>query len=146
MVEIRKTGSIFKSGAEMLVNPVNCVGSMGKGLAKEFRQRFPENYEAYRKAVQEGKMKPGGCLIHRENGVWICNAATKNHWRDPSRLEWVREAISVIAKRAVTTGVATVAVPALGCGFGGLSWEDVKPLMTPLYQPYDITFFIYEPQ
>lgn len=117
-----KHGSIFDSQAKVLVCPVNCVGVMGKGLALEFKRRWPKECRWYVTACGAGCMDPGTVLAESS----IRFAATKNHWRDPSKIEWVEECL--IALTDDTDAGRSVAIPQLGCGCGGLDWADVWPL------------------
>ena len=125
--------SIFDSEAIAWVNPVNCVGVMGKGLALEFKKRFSENYKNYRKACKEGKVQPGWMWIQRRFGkidpAYIINFPTKRHWKDASRLEDIEEGLKALVKVINTHRIKTIAVPPLGCGLGGLDWVDVRPLI-----------------
>lgn len=117
--------NIFDSEMEALVNPVNCVGVMGAGLAKQFRERFPENYEIYRSYCNREILKPGFCFAVLENGKWIINFPTKNHWKDKSKIEWVEEGLLFVKNNFPFS----IAFPKLGCGLGGLNWWEVKPLI-----------------
>ena len=120
-----KHGSIFDSTAQVLVCPVNCVGVMGKGLALEFKKRWPDVYSEYREDCM-GEVRPGMAWWHGED-PYIILAATKDHWRNPSRIEWVDECLSGIAYVGPRCG-DSIAIPQLGCGCGGLDWADVWPL------------------
>lgn len=132
-------GDLFASQAEALVNPVNCVGVSGKGLALEFKRRFPHNQRGYVDACKDGTLVPGKVLI---TTVWntssfphfIAYVPTKTHWRNPSTLELVRLSIEALTRELVICGITSVAVPALGCGNGGLAWDDVFTLMTEAWQ------------
>lgn len=137
-----KHGSIFDSRASVLVCPVNCVGVMGKGLALEFKRRKPLAALEYERLCKQKAVTPGD--------VWrlsrdVIAVATKNHWRKPSRIEWVETAIAGIA--AYThDNLPSIAIPQLGCGCGGLDWADVWPL----YERHlgeldaDVEVWIYE--
>ncbi len=131
-------GNIFLSGADILVNPVNCVGVMGAGLAREFRYRFPAMFEPYAKACRDGWLRPGGVHIWTaEPGAvakYVVNLPTKAHWKHASRLvdiqhslntwsQWVHSQIEAPEAR----GANSIAIPALGCGLGGLAWSAVLP-------------------
>lgn len=127
------TGDLLDDDAQALVNPVNCVGVMGKGLAKAFRDRWPAMFEAYREHCAIGAMLPGSVHVwanpEPEGPRWVLNVATKNHWRDPSRIEWVADGARELVRTARRLGATSLAVPALGAGLGGLSWGDVRPVM-----------------
>lgn len=137
------SGNLFDSGAEALVNPVNCVGVAGRGLAKTFRDLYPGAFEAYRFACNQGLLRPGKGLAQgahllvpkpglRTPGVapkWLLCAATKDDWRQPSEQAFATGAARWLADEANQRGLRTMAVPALGCGLGGLPWETLRPLL-----------------
>lgn len=140
---------IFNSNAQVLLNPVNCVGAMGAGLAKAFKEKFPAVNSAYVRDCNIGIYKPGDChLYHAGNGLWIANVATKNHWKDPSKKEWVIESIKNLVKElhakesfsANGNRFHSIAIPRIGCGLGRLNWKDIRPLIIRELknQPYDI--------
>lgn len=118
---------IFKSLADCLVNPVNMKGVMGAGLALQFKKRFPENYRIYRKWCQTAQ--PGEVLVTREAGKWICNVPTKIHWKDKADLQLIKSGVASMVTELNKAAIETVAVPELGCGLGGLKWEDVEPVI-----------------
>ena len=129
MIRLAEPGAdIFAQDAQALVNPVNCVGVSGKGLAKDFRDRYPMDYQLYRQACESGLLGIGRVFTTCENpgGLLIINLPTKNHWRNPSRLEDITASLSALFRELELLDV-TVAVPALGCGNGGLSWDAVRP-------------------
>jgi O-acetyl-ADP-ribose deacetylase (regulator of RNase III) len=128
--------SFFAADAEALVNTVNCVGVMGKGLALQFKRRFPANFEAYAAACLRGEVKIGSMCVFagpRDRGGqsprFIINFPTKRHWREPSRIEYVRDGLIAMIKEIRARDIRSVAVPPLGCGNGGLSWDEVKPMI-----------------
>jgi O-acetyl-ADP-ribose deacetylase (regulator of RNase III) len=122
------SGDLFASGAAALVNPVNTVGVMGKGLALEFKARWPAMFTEYAQQCRSGRLAPG--TVHGWQapacGTWIVNVPTKRHWRDPSRLTDVTAGIAALARWIDEIRPPSVAVPALGCGLGGLPWETVR--------------------
>ncbi len=125
---------IFASGCEALVNPVNCVGVSGKGLALEFKRRFPVAVGWYADIARSGGFAPGSVreasAYLGDRRVWILFAATKDHWRNPSEVDWIAEALIHIETLAREHLFRSVAVPALGCGEGGLMWHtEVEPLI-----------------
>jgi O-acetyl-ADP-ribose deacetylase (regulator of RNase III) len=127
---IESTGDIFESGCRALVNAVDCTGAQGKGLAKTFAGRFPSARDAYRRRCNDDPgMEPGDVWAYHAAGVWLLFAATKGSWRLPSRLEWVERSLANVAVHVNIMGIKSVAVPALGCGLGGLDWTDVRPLI-----------------
>lgn len=123
-------GDIFNSGCMALVNPVNCQGTMGKGLAKEFKKRFPENFKVYKSACESGRCRIGRCFGWEEKGTIIVNFPTKNEWRKPSEYEYIESGLKDMAEilRRLPY-IKTVAIPALGCNLGGLDWDRVSDMI-----------------
>ena len=121
--------NIFDLDVEVLVNPVNCVGVMGAGLAKEFKNRFPDHYKFYKEMCEEGNVEIGGLGGSHIDGQVIIFLVTKLHWKDPSKLEYIEEALESLKNYIITHKRRSVALPALGCGLGGLAWKDVKELI-----------------
>ena len=152
-------GDIFDSRAEALVNPVNCVGAMGKGLALQFRVRFPANNREYMAACKAGRLRPGQVCAVRNTQVpvgpaakrgpspqWILNVATKDHWRQPSRKEWITSGLANIRRLCQELEITTVAIPALGAGLGGLPWAWVEhEIQLQLQDMDDVKALIYAP-
>lgn len=132
MIEITK-GNILKADAEALVNTVNCVGYMGKGIALQFKQAFPKNFEAYQKACRGGHVRPGRMFIFETGGMfgpkYIFNFPTKRDWRGKSRLEDIESGLSALVEDAKRLGISSIALPPLGCGLGGLDWGVVQPMI-----------------
>ena len=130
-------GNIFNAGTEALVNPVNTVGVMGAGLALQFKKQYPENYEAYRKV----------CLVGALSKLprWILNVPTKTHYNKPSTLDYIRRSAEALAAELVNRKILSVAIPPLGCGLGGLSWGDVKPILVDALTPLVTTCVLYDP-
>jgi len=130
MIEIT-TGNLLKTEAEALVNTVNCVGFMGKGVALQFKQAFPDNYEAYRKACEAGHVQPGRMFIYETGRMippfYIINFPTKRHWRGKSRMEDIEAGLDALVEDVKRLGIRSLAMPPLGCGFGGLDWNTVRP-------------------
>jgi O-acetyl-ADP-ribose deacetylase (regulator of RNase III) len=126
-------GNLLQAQAEALVNTVNCVGYMGKGIALQFKQAFPANFREYEAACKAEQVQPGRMLIH-DNGrlalpYYIINFPTKRHWRAKSRLEDIRSGLDALVDDVRRLGIRSIAVPPLGCGLGGLDWDDVRPLI-----------------
>jgi O-acetyl-ADP-ribose deacetylase (regulator of RNase III) len=145
-------GDLFESGCEALVCPVNTKGRMGKGLALEFRNRYPNYYSNYQWQCQTFKLRPGWVnlfpLFDVEGGNprSILSFATKDHWQNPSRLEWIEEGLKILCFLAERRGIKSIAVPALGSGLGSLNWQDVRPLMVEAFERLpDVLWKIYEP-
>lgn len=126
---IWKKGSIFDSAAQVLVCPCNTVGTMGAGLAKDFRERFQDAFETYYETCKTGNLRTGDLLLVATDGPSVLCFPTKRHWRFPSKVEWITQGLITFRKRYQPWGIAHVAFPKLGCGFGGLEWSEVKPVM-----------------
>lgn len=145
-----KQGNLLESEAEALVNAVNCMGVMGKGIALQFKQAYPGNFEQYAAACAAGEMAPGRMLavpVDTDSASrWIINFPTKRHWRGKSKLEDVRNGLAGLTETLRQHGIRSVAVPALGCGLGGLDWEAVKPLIeTVAAELPEVNFEVYLP-
>jgi O-acetyl-ADP-ribose deacetylase (regulator of RNase III) len=140
------TGDLLDDDAECLVNCVNCVGVMGSGIAAKFKQMFPQNYLLYREHCAAKRLQPGDVLVCSGDGRFIFNAATKDHWREPSCLEWVETALNNINFKVHQRGIKSIAVPALGCGKGRLEWADVQPLIYHYMNIADVVTRVYLPQ
>lgn len=129
--------NIFDVKADVLINPVNLVGVMGKGLALEFKNRFPDNYIAYKKWCK-GKPKIGECLVFGDRGKLIFNFPTKIHWKDPSDIEYIEKSARTLVAWCKRYGnKKKIAVPKVGCGLGGLDWNTVKPKLVKILSELD---------
>lgn len=130
MIEIAR-GNILKADAEALVNTVNCMGFMGKGIALQFKKAHPANYNAYRKACAAKQVKPGRMFVFETGSMlnprYIINFPTKRDWRGKSRLDDIDAGLQALIKELRERGIESIAVPSLGCGLGGLNWHDVRP-------------------
>jgi len=126
-------GDIFKSKAQALVNPVNCVGIMGKGLALKFKNKFPDMFLEYKKHCQEDIIQIGKMFVysifHKNKDWYIINFPTKKHWRENSKIEYIEEGLKDLVKEIEKLKLTSIAIPALGCGLGGLEREDVSALI-----------------
>lgn len=139
-------GNLFESRAQTLVNTVNCVGVMGKGIAKEFKKRFPEMFLDYEKRCVSKGVQPGVPYLYKDLlGNSIVNFPTKDHWRSPSKLEDVVRGLGIFAEKYREWGIKSVAFPPLGCGNGGLEWRAVGPIMYKKLSPLDLEVEIYAP-
>jgi O-acetyl-ADP-ribose deacetylase (regulator of RNase III) len=143
-------GNVLASKAEALVNTVNTVGVMGKGIALMFKEAFPENYDAYKVACAHGEVRIGHMFVTepmRLGGAkWIINFPTKKHWRQPSQLAWIEEGLVDLRRVIVDHGIKSVALPPLGSGNGGLDWDAVRPLVVAaLGSLTDVDILIFEP-
>lgn len=127
---LKESKDIFESDAQVLVNPVNCVGVMGAGLAKEFRKRYANMYLNYKSACAKGRYRPGWVYIQKVyDGQFVANLATKNHYKDKSQLKWIVEGIRQLREDLDKGKFTSVAIPQIGCGLGGLDWKEVRPLI-----------------
>ena len=146
MIEYKK-GNIFHSDCEALVNPVNCFGVMGKGLAADFKNHFPDNHGEYLRACDKKKIRAGVLLPFEEQGRWIINFPTKRHWKNPSLIEDIRAGLESLKTLLIDKRITSIAMPALGCGLGGLRWKDVKRLIEDSFfgWPNNIKIEVYEP-
>ena len=123
-------GNIFDSTAKTLVNTVNCVGVMGKGIALDFKNKYPTMYKEYVKLCHAGEIKPGKPYLYQDlYGTSILNFPTKEHWRSPSKLSYIIEGLDWFCENYQKYDISSIAFPPLGCGNGGLSWEVVGPIM-----------------
>lgn len=140
-------GNMFECDADCLVNTVNCEGYMGKGIAYQFKVRFPENNKSYIKACKSGELTVGKVHYYVEDGITIVNFPTKNKWRENSKIEYIETAMEYFVQLIPELGVRKIAIPPLGCGNGGLIWSDVKCIIEKkiigLGDRYD--FIIFEP-
>jgi len=149
MIEF-KTGNLLTTDAEALINTVNTVGVMGKGIALQFKKAFPENYKAYRRACDQGVVEPGRMFIvdnkSLTNPLYIINFPTKRHWKGKSKLEDIENGLVSLIDDVKKRGIKSVAVPPLGCGLGGLPWDQVFALMKEAFaKAPDIQWLVFEP-
>jgi O-acetyl-ADP-ribose deacetylase (regulator of RNase III) len=145
-----KQGNLLLADADALVNTVNCVGVMGKGLALQFKQAFPENFKAYANACATGEVQAGRMHIHDNGGLvtprWIINFPTKRHWRDGSRLEDVASGLTALVADVQRLGIQSIAIPPLGCGLGGLDWSVVHPMIERAFDALpEVVVHLYPP-
>ena len=146
-----KTGDILKADAEAIVNTVNCVGVMGRGIALQFKKAFPANFRAYALACDNGEVQPGKMFIYDTgsftNPRFIINFPTKRHWKGKSRIEDIDSGLAALARNISERGIKSVAIPPLGAGLGGLEWNDVRPrIEAALRDLPDLEVLIYEPK
>jgi len=141
-------GNIFETSFQTIVNTVNCVGVMGKGIAFEFKNRFPEMYENYVKLCKQGSVKPGLLDLWRNSQPWILNFPTKFDWKYPSKIEYIELGLKKFAEIYSKQGITSIAFPDLGTSSGGLKWEDVKILMYRYLEPLpnlDVEIYHFDP-
>ena len=145
-----KQGDLFLCNAEAIVNTVNCVGVMGKGIALQFRKQFPENNDYYESACKRNDVVPGKMLVFETNSMinpkYIINFPTKRHWRGASRIEDIEAGLKDLINVIQTHNISSIAIPPLGCGLGGLDWNSVKPLIeSASREAAHAIFYVYEP-
>lgn len=141
--------NLLKSEAEALINTVNTVGVMGKGIALQFREKYPLNYELYRKACQRREVKIGYMFVTETERIghpkYIINFPTKTHWKGSSQIQYIKQGLDDLVRIIYEYNIQSVAVPPLGCGYGGLDWNMVKPLLIEKLSSVDAEIFLYEP-
>lgn len=145
-----KTGNILSENVEALVNTVNCVGIMGRGIALQFKNAFPENFKSYAAACKRNEVKPGEMFIFETdlltNPRYIINFPTKRHWRGKSRLEDIEAGLVALAEEIRSRNIQSIAIPPLGSGLGGLDWAEVRPRIEAALQTLsDRQIIIFEP-
>ncbi len=140
-------GDILKSKAQTLINTVNCVGIMGKGIAAEFKKQYPEMFEDYVKRCERHEVKPGVPYLYKASlfGPQIINFPTKDHWRAASRIEDIEKGLRILVAKHREWDVKSIAVPPLGCGNGQLLWDAVGPLIFRYLSRLDIPVELYAP-
>ena len=142
-------GNLLEARVEALVNTVNTVGVMGKGIALMFKERFAENFRRYAAACKAREVQTGKMFVtpvHELDGPrWIVNFPTKQHWRSPSRLEWVQEGLQDLRRFLLEQHIQSVAIPPLGAGNGGLEWAKVREQITQTLGDLDIEILVFEP-
>ena len=143
---IIKIGNIFDSSATTLVNTVNCVGTMGKGIALEFKKRYPAMFKEYSSLCENHEIRPGVPYYYSDlHGASIINFPTKDHWRSPSKLAYIINGLDWFRNNYARLGITSIAFPPLGCGNGGLSWSVVGPVMYNKLADLPIDIEIYAP-
>lgn len=142
-------GDLLQSDAQALVNTVNTVGVMGKGIALQFKNQYPHNYKIYKDACKKGELKVGEVLVVKDGDImnekYIINFPTKEHWRSPSQLSYIQEGLKALNKAIVENNITSIALPPLGCGNGGLDWNVVKPMIIDALGEVEIDVIVYEP-
>ena len=144
------TGDIFESKAQAIVNTVNTVGVMGKGIALQFKKAFPNNYKAYLDACKTGEIKIGKLFVTKDKSVnsgekIIVNFPTKTDWRKPSEYSYIEDGLNDLIRIIQEAKIKTISIPPLGAGNGGLKWERVKELIERKLGDVDVEVFVYEP-
>lgn len=143
-------GNLLEADVDAVVNTVNTVGIMGKGIALMFKEQFPRNFEAYARACDAGEVRIGKMFVTENQELfgprWIINFPTKTHWRVKTKIEWVEDGLKDLVRVIREKDIHSIAIPPLGCGNGGLDWHDVRPLIeTALEELDDVDAIVYEP-
>ena len=144
------SGNILASDAEALVNTVNCVGVMGRGVALQFKRAYPDNFKQYEKACKRGEVSPGRMLVVQNTELtgprYIINFPTKRDWKSKSRIEDIELGLDALVEALRLRSIHSVAIPPLGCGLGGLDWKDVRPRIERAMSSLpDVEVILYEP-
>lgn len=145
-----KTGDILAEDAEVLVNTVNCVGIMGRGIALQFKKMFPENFKAYAEACKRKEVRPGRMFVFETGEAiaprYIINFPTKRHWRGKSRMADIDAGLKDLAKEIRSRNIRSIALPPLGSGLGGLDWQEVSTRIDAMLQEFDnVKAVVFEP-
>jgi O-acetyl-ADP-ribose deacetylase (regulator of RNase III) len=145
-----KTGNIFEEDSEAIVNTVNCVGIMGRGIALQFKKKYPANFKAYAEAAKHSEIIPGKMFVFENNKnfspKYIINFPTKRHWRDKSRISDIQSGLQALAETIQKEKIQSIALPPLGCGLGGLNWDEVRQLIVNTFEKLsDINIIVFEP-
>lgn len=150
MLEISH-GNLLNATVDALVNTVNTEGVMGKGIALQFKQAYPGMYQAYEAACKAKEVRLGHMHVYDLGGLvggprWIVNFPTKGHWRSKSKIDDISAGLDDLIEKVLQLGIKSIAVPPLGCGYGGLDWEDVEPLIAQAFDKVpDVTVKLYPP-
>lgn len=149
MIELTR-GDILNADVEALVNTVNCVGIMGRGIALQFRKAFPENFQAYKALCDQGELRPGSMMVHElgrlTNPRLVINFPTKRHWKGKSRMEDIEAGLEALVREVRARGIRSIAIPPLGCGLGGLDWRNVQPKIEKAFEDLpDVRVLLFEP-
>lgn len=145
-----KSGDILAANTEAIVNTVNCVGVMGKGIALQFKMKYPENFQIYKKTCDQGRMIVGKVLVFEQNTFanpkYIINFPTKRHWKAKSTIQDIRKGLDSLVAEVKRLKIKSIAIPALGSGLGGLDWLQVKSIIVDAFSTFnDIEILLYEP-
>lgn len=136
--------NLFESPAQTIVNTVNTVGVMGKGIAKDFKARFPDMYREYKHYCDSRELAIGALHVWRGQSKWVLNFPTKTTWKLPSKLDYIEHGLRTFREHYPQLGIRSIAFPPLGCGNGNLDWQDVRPIMVQYLHKLDIPIWIHE--
>lgn len=150
MIKLTQGDLLKHDDVDAIVNTVNCVGVMGKGIALQFKNKWPANFTRYAAACKAGQVRPGSMFIYDSGGLlkpnYIVNFPTKDHWRGASKIEFIRDGLVDLVAQVQRLGIRSIAIPPLGCGNGGLDWTDVRPLIEAAFEPLpDVEVQLFEP-
>lgn len=138
-------GNILKDNSQSLVNPVNCVGIMGAGLALQFKKQYPNNFKEYKLACNLNKVQLGKMFITRfDDNRYIINFPTKYHWKENSKIEYINNGLCDLLFQSNYLNIKSIAIPKIGCGLGGLDWNIVKRNIIDIFHDKDFIINIYE--
>src|SRR6478752_4450239 len=138
------TMNLFDSPAQTLVNAVNTVGIMGKGIAADFKKRYPDMFRNYRRYCDSKALDIGKLYLYKSPNKWVLNLPTKKHWRNPSKVEYVEAGLKKFVDTYAESGITSISFPQLGTGNGGLDWTDVvRPLMERYLSTVTIPVYIH---
>lgn len=143
-------GNLFESTAEALVNTVNCVGVMGKGIALQFKILFPNNFRAYKEACNKNEVEIGKMFVYEDCNIFInkkviINFPTKTHWKFPSLYSFIKDGLVSLKNEIITRNIHSIAIPALGCNNGGLDYNVVKEMIRKELGDLVCEIYLYEP-
>ena len=150
MIKLTQGDLLKQDDVDAIVNTVNCVGVMGKGIALQFKNKWPANFNAYAAACKASQVRPGRMFVFDSGGLvkpnFIINFPTKDHWRGSSKIEFIRNGLVDLVAQVKHLGIRSIAVPPLGCGNGGLDWADVRPLIEAAFETLpDVEVRLFEP-
>jgi len=145
-----RSGNLLEADADAVVNTVNTVGIMGKGIALMFKEAFPANFREYAAACDRGDVRTGAMFVTERSALagprWIINFPTKEHWRGTTRIEWIERGLGDLKRVILANNIRSIALPPLGCGNGGLEWAEVRPLIErSLGGLEEVEVYVYEP-
>jgi O-acetyl-ADP-ribose deacetylase (regulator of RNase III) len=145
-----QTGNLLEAKTEALVNTVNCVGVMGKGIALQFKQAYPEVYKEYKRACDKGELRPGSVQVVATRSLfhprYVINFPTKDHWKGKSKLADIRTGLKSLVDTVTSMRITSIAIPPLGCGNGGLDWAEIRPLIEDAFAPLpEVEVSLYQP-
>ena len=149
MLELTR-GDILKADAEALVNTVNCVGVMGRGIALQFRKAFPDNFKAYKSVCDKKQLHPGIMFVYDlnrfQNPRYVINFPTKRHWKGKSKIDDIKSGLEALVQEVSNRNIRSIAIPPLGCGLGGLDWNLIKQIIEKVFTALpDVHVLLYEP-